>query len=107
MSLINPGAIVLTITPTIALMEDQERELKQRSVSALALTVAAVKTDPNIWKRLEQGEYSIIFASPEIVYAPQSHFWKQTVGRKGNEFYCRLACITLDEAHLIWRCREF
>ena len=100
--LMNPGAIVLTITPTIALMEDQERELKQRGVSALALTAAAVKADPNIWKRLEQGEYSVIFASPEIVLAPQSHFWKHTVGRKGNEFCRRLACIAVDEAHLIW-----
>ena len=101
-SLINPGAIVLTITPTITLMEDQERELKQKGVSALAITAATIKANPNIWKQLEQREYSVIFASPEIVLAPQSHFWKHTVGRKGNEFCRRLACIAVDEAHLIW-----
>ncbi len=44
-SLMNPGAIVLTITPTIALIENQERELKQRGVSALALTAITVKAD--------------------------------------------------------------
>ena len=46
--LINPGAIVLTITTTIILMKDQERELKERSISLLALIAAAVKADPKI-----------------------------------------------------------
>lgn len=53
MLLINLGAIVLTIISTITLIKDQKRELRQKSVSALALTTAAVKTDPNILKRLE------------------------------------------------------
>lgn len=65
--LINPGAIVLTITPIIALMEDQERKLKQKGISTLALTAAVVKTNSNIWKWLGQEEYSVIFAFPEIV----------------------------------------
>ncbi len=74
MFLMNPGAIVLTIIPTIVLMEDQEKKLKQKDVSSLALTAATVEVDPNIWKLLEQGEYTVIFASPEIVFMPQSHF---------------------------------
>ena len=64
--LMNPGAIVLTITLTIALMEDQERELKQIGVSALPLIAAVVKADPNIWKWLEQREYSVIFAFQKL-----------------------------------------
>lgn len=103
MLLINPGAIILTIIPTIVLMEDQERKLKQRDVRSLALTAATVEVDPNIWKLLEQGEYTVIFASPEIVFMPQSHFWKHTVSRNGNKVCCRLACIAVNEAHLIWR----
>lgn len=47
-ALINPNAIVLTIISTITLIKDQERELKQRSVSALALTAATVKANSNI-----------------------------------------------------------
>lgn len=46
--LMNLRAIILTIIPTIALIEDQERKLKQRNVSALALIAVAVKADPNI-----------------------------------------------------------
>ena len=105
--LMNSGAIILTIIPIIALMEDQERELKQRDVITLALTATIVKVNPNIWKWLEQGKYSVIFASPKIVLAPQSHFWKYTISRKGNEFCRRLTCITIDKAHLIWGWREF
>ena len=44
----NLGAIVLTIIPTIALIEDQKRELEQRDVNALALTAVTVKVNPNI-----------------------------------------------------------
>lgn len=69
-SLINLRAIILTITLTITLMKGQERELKQKNISALALTAAAIKVDPNIWKWLEQKKYSVIFASPNIVFAP-------------------------------------
>ena len=38
---------------------------------------------------------------------PQFHFWKHTVGRKSNEFCCRLACIAVNKANLIWGWREF
>ena len=48
MSLINLGAIVLTIIPIITLIEDQKREFKQRGISTLAPIVAAVKTNSNI-----------------------------------------------------------
>ena len=105
--LINPEAIILTITPTIALMEDQEREFKQKSVSILVLTAVAVKADPNIWKQLEQGKYSVIFTSLKTVFTPQSHFMKHTIGRNGNEFCRCLAYIVVDETHLIWGWREF
>lgn len=70
MFLINPGTIVPTITPTIALIEDGERELRQKSISALVLTATTLKAGSNIWKLLEQGKYPVIFAVPEIVFAP-------------------------------------
>ncbi len=102
MLLINPEAIVLTIISTIILMQDQEKELTYRDVSALALTAAIFKVDPNIWKQLEQEEYSVIFIIPKIVLASQSYFWKYTIGRKRNEFYCNcLTYIAIDEAYLI------
>lgn len=46
--LINLGVVTLTITLTILLIEDQEKKLRQRDVSALELTTTAVKANPNI-----------------------------------------------------------
>ena len=73
----------------------------------IVFTAVAVKFDPNIWKQLEQKEYSVIFISLEIVFAPQSHFWKHTVAKKDNKFGRCLACIVVDRAHLIWELQEF
>lgn len=72
--LINPGAIILTIISTITFIEDQKREFKQRSVSALEFIAVVVTVNLNIWKQLEQKKYSVIFASLKTILAPQSHF---------------------------------
>ena len=48
--LINPGAIILTITSTIMLMKHQNREFGQKDISALALIIVTVKTKLNILK---------------------------------------------------------
>lgn len=82
-------------------MKDQERELRQKNVSALAFTAVAIKVDPNIWKRLEQREYLVIFIFSKIVFTLQSHFWKYIIGKKSNEFYYHLVCIAIDEVYLI------
>lgn len=47
-SLINSRAIILIIIPIITFMKDQERELRQKSVSVLVLTAVIVKADLNI-----------------------------------------------------------
>lgn len=72
--LINLGAIILTITSTITLIKDQKREFKQKGISALEFIAVVVTANLNIWKQLEQKEYSVIFASLKTVLAPQSHF---------------------------------
>ncbi|MCJ1262449.1 hypothetical protein MMC22_002319 [Lobaria immixta] len=106
--LVIPDAIVLVITPTIALMEDQQRSLAARGINAVALTAAAVKEDYTLRKRIDNGEFSIVLASPEILLATGSHFLTVTIaGKTSNAFCKRLACIAVDEAHLIWGWREF
>ncbi|MCJ1467000.1 ATP-dependent DNA helicase Q5 [Pseudocyphellaria aurata] len=102
-----PGAIVLTFTPTIEFMEDQEKELKLRGVSVISLTSAALKADPEIWSQIDRGLFSVIFASPWVVLAPRSPFWTHTLAGRSGEFFRRLACIAIDEAHLVWGSRKF
>lgn len=88
-------------------MEDQQRSLAARGISAVALTAAAVKEDYTIWKRIDNGEFSIVLASPETLLATGSHFLTVTIGGKTSNAFCkRLACIAVDETHLIWGWRE-
>ena len=68
------GGIVLVISPTIALMEDQQQWLCERGISAVALILNVVAKDPGIWKRVDKGEYSVVIGSPEVLLSPRSLF---------------------------------
>jgi len=75
-------------------------------VSAAALTREGVRTDSEMWHKMDKGEYRIIYASPEILFHNASHFLKHTVIEK-NAFRERLTLICIDEVHSIWRNGEF
>lgn len=81
--------------------------IRAMGISAIALTAEAVNNDPSIWKEITAGLYSVILASPEILLGHNSYFWKSIVREPGNPFCKRLACIAVDEAHLVWGWREF
>lgn len=49
----------------------------------------------------------MILASSEILLSHGSPFWLQTVRDRSNAFCRRLACIAIDEAHLLWGWQEF
>ena len=75
-------------------------------VPVAALTRESVRTDSEMWHKMDKGEYRIIYASPKILFYNASHFLKHTVVEK-NAFRKRLTLICIDEAHFIWRNREF
>ena len=101
------GGIVLVISLTIALMEDQQQWLCERGISAVALISNVVAKDPGIWKRVDKGEYSVVIGSPEVLLGPRSLFWQRTMRNRNNEFCQQLACIVVDEAHLFWSWKSF
>ena len=51
--------------------------------------------------------YSIVLASPKVFLQYVSVFMLRTVREKSSVFTKRLACIAVDEAHLIWGWRIF
>ncbi len=51
--------------------------------------------------------YVVILAFPKALLGPRSWFWQHTVRNKRNEFQFLLACITIDEVHMIWGWRDF
>lgn len=79
----------------------------ERDISAISLILIVVAKDPGIWNRVDKGEYSAILRSPEVLLGSQSPFWKRIVQNRNNAFCQQLACIIIDEAHLIWSWRFF
>lgn len=101
------NGIVLVISPTIALMDDQSNAIKKIGLTVATLTRESSRNDPGLWHRVDCETYDIVFASPEIILGSQSWFWKMTVRNRKNKFIRRLRCIAIDEAHFIWGWREF
>ena len=93
--------------PTLALMEDQLQSIKKQGTSVITLTSDTIAADPQVWKRIEAGAYSIVFASPKVLLQYASIFMLRTVQERSSVFTKRLACIAVDEAHLIWGWRTF
>ena len=56
-----PGHIVVVVSPLISFMENQVKQLQDNGISA-----ANISSQADIdWSRIEKGEYSIVFGSPE------------------------------------------
>lgn len=98
---------VLVVFPTIALMHDQCESIRKTGLTVAALTPVAIAEDPNLWRRVDQGKYDIVLASPEVLLANWSWFWQKTVQAREGVFAKRLRYIVVDEAHLIWGWRGF
>ncbi len=56
---------------------------------------------------MEAGDFFVILASPEILLQYASVFFLRTVRNRSSPFTKRLACIAIDEAHLVWGWRTF
>ena len=80
------GGIVLVVLPTIALMEDlvsclfisvshvsfaksvaKCNYLLGLNIIAVALTATTIESNPQVLKRVDRGDYSVVFASPKIL----------------------------------------
>lgn len=81
----------------------QAEEFNKHGVKAIALTGELVKQDKNVWKRIDKGEYRVLFACPEVILKPGSYFWQRMAGQgSGHTFLGKLAAIVFNECHIIW-----
>ena len=72
----------------------------------MALTHDNLKEDQGIWKRLDEGYYQLVFASPEVLFRARSHFIENTM-KKPTKFAKNLVLMAVDEAHMIFDCQNF
>jgi ATP-dependent DNA helicase RecQ len=87
-----PGP-TLVIYPTLSLMADQERRLKERGFSPVILRGGQdAGTRRDIWERLRSGESRFIIANPEVLLGPR-------VLERLREL--QILHIVIDEAHCV------
>lgn len=84
--------MTLVVSPLIALMEAQVLALTSMGISACL--VGSAQPDPNILKRINDGEFNIVYCSPEYL---------QYNNGRTLLYYLRekLTLIAIDESHAI------
>ncbi|VDI69574.1 ATP-dependent DNA helicase RecQ [Mytilus galloprovincialis] len=89
-----PGT-VLVISPLQSLMKDQVSKLNKIGISATL--VGECQSDKNIADLIREGQYQLVFSSPEAALTPG--FWRRcfTTG----VFHDNLLAVVVDEAHCI------
>ena len=75
-------------------------------VRAVAVTSEVLADNPSLWKNIEEGQYDMIFISPELLVGSGSYFWKSIAKNKKSAFIRRLRLIVVDEVHCIWKWGE-
>ena len=75
--------------------------MQKKGINIVALTSKNATIDKEIWKNVGGGVYSVVLASPEIFFQLTSMFWLSIIREISNAFCQQLACITVDQAHLI------
>jgi len=81
-------------------------KLQALGLSSVELTSESLEADPSIWSKMDKGEYRVVYATPEVLLRPKSHFLKTTV-RRNTVFTQQLCLIAMDEAHTLHAYREF
>lgn len=80
----------LVISPLNSLMRDQIQQLKAKNVQVLSLTDSGITS-----KKIRDGGYTFLFASPEALLD------KFRDDFKAAEVQKRISCVVIDESHCI------
>lgn len=88
-------------------MKDQLWNIEKQDTFVITLMSNTIAADPQVWKRIKTGAYSIVLAFPEVLLQYTSIFILYTVWDRSSAFTKRLAYIAIDEVHLIWGWKTF
>jgi ATP-dependent DNA helicase RecQ len=102
LAILHPGDCILVICPLLALMADQVRSAMALGITAVQLSAATMREDPNLLNKVRSGEYSMVLVAAEFT---ASDAWKSLIrddrtGRRPS-FAQSLRRIIIDEAHLV------
>ena len=88
-----PGSWVLVIEPTLALIHDQVRRLREKMVSAACLTGENAGNGDSILTQVRRGEITFLFTTPEQL---QSYRFQTMLVPNHNPWL-----VVVDEAHCL------
>ena len=88
----SPSSMVLVVSPLLALMEDQVKQLEQTGISA-AYIGSSNKSSKLIPKQVLEGRCQVLFVSPELALGPLRSLILQ--------IRSTLCSIIIDEAHCV------
>lgn len=88
-----PGSWVLVIEPTLALIHDQVRRLREKEISAACLTGENAGNGDDVLTQVRRGEITFLFTTPEQV---QSYRFQTMLVPNHNPWL-----VVVDEAHCL------
>ena len=88
-----PGSWVLVIEPTLALIHDQVRRLREKEISAACLTGENAGNGDDVLTQVRRGEITFLFTTPEQL---QSYRFQTMLVPNHNPWL-----VVVDEAHCL------
>jgi hypothetical protein len=85
----------------------QAQILNSVGIKAVAMTTETVGKDRTLWKQVANCGFQVVYASPEILLAPTSYFFKNMCQSKKTAFHSRLIGTAIDECHSVDDWGEF
>lgn len=94
---------LLIISPLSCLLRQQAKAFCDAGIPAVALIDGEVGGHLYpVWDQIDKGEFRVVYAGPERIFATQSPFWLRLKGdHKKNKFLSRLVGFVIDECHTI------
>ena len=90
---VDTQSIVIVVSPLIALMKDQVRQMTEKGVSALYVG----KTDETTVTEVCEGKYQLVYISPEALLTNST--WRDMLQSPINQ--SNLVALVVDEAHCV------
>jgi len=81
--------------------------LQDQSSKAVYLTADILLGIPGIWNQVQDGKYSMVLVSPEVLLRNGSFFWKVVATDKKCTFLKCLGAVVINKCHQVWGWSKF
>ena len=90
---VDTQSIVIVVSPPIALMKDQVRQMTERNVSAVYVGEAESATETQVC----EGQFQLVYVSPEALLTNPT--WRDML--QSSMYQSNLVALIVDEAHCV------